>query len=454
LTFPQGAWDHLVMLRERAVEIVRTLVDAGHQAVFAGGCVRDRLLGIEPVDYDVATSARPEEIERLFARTIPVGRQFGIIVVPVDGYNVEVATFRVDGPYLDGRHPSRVEFTDARTDAQRRDFTINAMFEDPVAGEVLDYVGGRQDLEAGVIRAVGDPDQRFAEDRLRMIRAARFAARFGFRIHEPTLTAMRRAAPHVGEVSAERINEELTKLLTEGHARRGFELLEQTGLLAHVLPELIPMKGCAQTPDFHPEGDVWTHTLCCLENLPAGCSRTLAWGVLLHDVAKPATASVRPDGRPTFYGHTHVGAEMAAGICRRLRMSNAQTERIAFLVDQHLRHCSATEMRRSTLKRFLRQDGIEELLELTRIDALGSNGDLSKYEYARAQLTRLLAAGDELRPQPLIDGHDLIGLGLERGPLFREILSAVEEAQLDGRLASRDDALAWVRERYSPGRLS
>lgn len=440
------------MLRDRALEIVRRLRDAGHDAVFAGGCVRDRLLGTEPLDYDIATSARPQEIESLFPRTIPVGRQFGIIVVPLEGHNFEVATFRVDGPYLDGRHPASVEFTDARSDAGRRDFTINAMFEDPVAGEVLDYVGGRADLEAGVIRAVGDPAKRFAEDRLRMIRAARFAARFAFRIDPPTLAAIRAASPHVTEVSAERINDELTKVLTEGCARRGFELLDEAGLLAHLLPELMAMKGCVQTPDFHPEGDVWTHTLCCLAQLGAGRSKTLAWGVLLHDVAKPATASVRSDGRPTFYGHTHLGAEMAQGICRRLRMSNEETEAIAFLVDQHLRHCSAPEMRRSTLKRFLRQERISELLELTRIDALGSNGDLSKYEYARAKLDELSKAGEELRPRPLISGHDLIALGLESGPLFREILAAVEEAQLDGRLATRVDALAWVRERYGAQR--
>jgi poly(A) polymerase len=436
------------MLRANAIAIVRALAGAGHQAVFAGGCVRDRLLGIDPVDYDIATSARPEQIEKLFERTIPVGRQFGIVIVPVAGHNFEVATFRIDGPYLDGRHPSSVEFADAHSDARRRDFTINAMFEDPLAGEVLDYVGGRADLDAGVIRAVGDAVQRFAEDRLRMIRAARFAARFGFPIEPGTFDAVRSAAAHITEVSAERICDELTKILTEGRARTGFELLDRLGLLVHVLPELAPMKGCAQTPDYHPEGDVWEHTLCCLEHLPAGCSKTLAWGALLHDVAKPATAGVRPDGRPTFYGHTHLGAEMAETICRRLRMSNVQAERVAFLVDQHLRHCSAREMRSSTLKRFLRQDGIEELLELTKIDALGSNRDLSNYEYARAKLDELSQAEEQLRPPPLIDGDDLIAMGLEPGPSFREIITAVEEAQLDGRLTSREEAVAWVRKNF------
>jgi len=439
------------MLREGAVEIVRTLARAGHQAVFAGGCVRDRLLGIEPVDYDIATSARPEQIEELFERTIPVGRQYGIVIVPVRGHNFEVATFRIDGPYLDGRHPSRVQFADAHSDARRRDFTINAMFEDPLASEVLDYVGGRADLDAGVIRAVGDPVERFAEDRLRMIRAARFAARFGFPIEPRTFDATRAAAAHIVDVSAERISDELTKILTEGRARAGFDLLDKLGLLAHVLPELGAMKGCEQTPDFHPEGDVWEHTLRCLEHLPAGCSKTLAWGALLHDVAKPATAGVRPDGRPTFYGHTHMGAEMADAICRRLRMSNVQAERVAFLVDQHLRHCSARDMRSSTLKRFLRQEGIEELLELTKIDALGSSGDLSNYEYARAKLDELSHEQQQLRPRPLLDGDDLIEMGFEPGPMFREILTALEEAQLDGRLNSREEALAWVKEQYTSG---
>jgi poly(A) polymerase len=438
------------MLREDAVAIVRTLRDAGHEALFAGGCVRDRLLGIEPVDYDIATSARPHEVEALFERTVPVGKRFGIIVVPVGTANFDVATFRVDGPYRDGRHPESVEFADARADARRRDFTINAMFEDPLADRIVDYVGGRDDLAAGVVRAVGDAASRFAEDRLRMVRAVRFAARFGFRIDAATFAAVREAAPHVLEVSVERLSDELSKILTEGRARRGFELLDETSLLAYVLPELLPMKGCEQTPDFHPEGDVWRHTLACLEHLGAGCSRTLAWGVLLHDVAKPPTAGVRPDGRPTFYGHTNLGAAMAESIGRRLRMSNKEIERISFLVAQHLRHCAARDMRPSTLKKFLRQEGIEELLALTRIDALGSNKDLSNYEYFETRLRELSEETHELRPPPLVDGNDLIAMGLRPGPVFREILERVEEAQLDGSLGTREQALAFVRERWIP----
>jgi len=435
------------MLRDAAIEIVRTLREAGHEAVFAGGCVRDRLLGLEPQDYDIATSARPEHVETLFTRTVPVGRRFGIIVVPMRGHTFDVATFRVDGPYLDGRHPSSVRFADAEADARRRDFTINAMFEDPLTDTVIDYVGGRADLQTGVIRAVGDPAQRFAEDRLRMIRAVRFAARFDFQIEPPTRDAILAAAPTVLEVSAERVNDELTKILTEGRARRAFELLDSCGLLDRVLPELAPLKGCEQTPDYHPEGDVWVHTLCCIEHLPRGCSRTLAWGVLLHDVAKPPTAGQRPDGRPTFYGHTKLGADMAEAICRRLRMSNKDTEQISFLVEQHLRHCSAPDMKPSTLKKFLRQEGIGELLELTRIDALGSNGDLGRYEFFAEKLRQLSGRSEHLRPPPLVSGHDLIALGLQPGPRFRELLGEVEEAQLDGRLSTREAALAWLRER-------
>jgi poly(A) polymerase len=438
------------MLRELAIGIVRTLRDAGHEAVFAGGCVRDRLLGIEPQDYDVATSARPDEVERLFPRTIPVGRQFGIIVVPVKGRNFDVATFRADGPYVDGRHPATVCFADRAADAHRRDFTINAMFEDPLTDTVIDDVGGRADLAAGVVRAVGDPVKRFAEDRLRMMRAVRFAARFGFVIEAATRRAILGVAAHVVDVSAERLQDELTKMLTEGRARHAFELLDDCGLLAHALPELLPLKGCRQTPDYHPEGDVWEHTLGCIAHLPCACSRTLAWGVLLHDIAKPATAGVRADGRPTFYGHTKLGAVLAADICRRLRMSNKDVERIVFLVEQHLRHCSAPDMKPSTLKKFLRQEGIEELLELTRIDALGSNGDLSRYDFFSAKLSELSQITEALRPEPLISGNDLIELGLRPGPSFSEILGQVEEAQLDGTLSTREAALEWVRVRFGP----
>lgn len=432
-------------LREAATTVVRRLRDAGYEAVFAGGCVRDRLLGLEPSDYDVATNALPDVVQSLFEKTVPVGKQFGIIVVVVGGMTFEVATFREDGPYLDGRRPESVRFADARTDALRRDFTVNAMFEDPIDGRTIDYVGGRKDLHRGIVRAVGEPRLRFAEDRLRMLRAVRFATRFGFEIDDTTFAAIRADAAHLPEVSAERIGEEIVRILTEGGARRGFDLLDSSGLLSVVLPEIFAMKGCEQSPDHHPEGDVFVHTLLCLSHLAAGCSETLALGVLLHDVAKPSTAVLR-DGRWTFYGHLEQGATMAEEVCTRLRRSRATTDRVSFLVAQHLRHCSAKEMRAATLKRFLRQDGIDELLELTRVDGLSSNGDLGYYEYCRAALDELRK--EKAPPEPLINGHDLIELGLEPGPLFSRILEAVEDSQLEGDLVSREQAIEFVRARW------
>lgn len=435
--------------RDDAVAIVRRLQDAGHVAVFAGGCVRDQLLGHAPADYDIATSAHPGEVEALFERTLPIGRQFGIVLVPGGDHHFEVATFREDAGYEDGRRPVAVHFTDIETDAHRRDFTINAMFEDPVAGRILDFVGGRDDLAAGVLRAVGDPAERFAEDSLRLLRAVRFSARFGFPIEAATAAAIRAHAASISRVSAERIGEEIVRMLTEGAARRSFELLDETGLLGHVLPEISAMKGCEQSPDNHPEGDVFVHTMICLGHLADGCTETLAFGVLLHDVAKPPCAETRPDGRRTFYGHTRDGAVMAERILRRLRRSNATIERVEFLVDQHLRHCAAADMRASTLKRFLRQDGIDELIELARIDALSSNGDLGHYEFCRRALEELSA--EQMKPAPLVRGEDLLALGLRPGPVFREILTAVEDAQLDGTLTDRDAALAFVRERFVDG---
>ncbi|HYC54290.1 MAG TPA: CCA tRNA nucleotidyltransferase [Candidatus Binatia bacterium] len=435
------------MLRAAALSIVRTLQEHGHQAVFAGGCVRDMLLGQDPSDYDIATSARPEDVEALFEKTVPVGRQFGILLVPAGGHHFEVATFREDAEYLDGRRPTAVHYSGIEADALRRDFTINAMFHDPVAEHLLDYVGGRADLEAGVIRAVGDPGKRFAEDRLRLLRAVRFAARFGFPIEASTGAAIARAAPHIKEVSDERIGEDIVRMLTEGDARRAFELMEELGLLSHVLPEISALKSCMQSPDFHPEGDVFVHTMLCLGHLPRPCSETLALGVLLHDVAKPACAATTEDGRRTFYGHPGVGAEMAIEICRRLRRSNAVAERVAWLVDQHLRHTSAAQMRASTLKRFLRQDGIEELLELTRIDALSSSGDLSHYEFARKALAEL--APEQMRPPRLLTGEDLKDMGLAPGPAYRDILQAVEDAQLEGTVTSREQAIELVRSRFA-----
>ena len=356
-----------------------------------------------------------------------------------------MATFRKDGAYLDGRRPQAVTFCDATEYAPRRDFTVNALFEDPQTGAILDYVGGRQDLEAGVLRAVGDARERFAEDQLRLMRAVRFAARFQMRIDAETWRAMCDSASSIITVSAERVGEEVCKMLTDGHAGHAFRLLDECGLLLPVFPEIAAMQHCEQSPDQHPEGDVFVHTLLCLDRLPAACSRSLALGVLLHDVAKPVCAELR-DGRHTFYGHTSKGASMAIDICKRLRLSNAVAERVSMLVHQHLRHCSAAEMKPSTLKRFLRQDGINELLELTRIDALASSGDLSRYDYCIRALAEL--PEERIRPAALVNGRDLIALGLTPGPEFKDILRTVEDLQLEDRLSTKEEALAFVRERF------
>jgi len=425
--------------------IVRRLREAGHQAYLAGGCVRDQLLGRRPLDFDVATSAPPETVQRLFPRTAPVGAEFGVILVVEKGRPFEVATFRSDDAYVDGRRPSQVHFGSAEDDAQRRDFTINALFLDPLSGEVVDFVGGREDLAAGTIRAIGDARSRIAEDRLRMLRAVRLAARLGFTLEPATQAAIAASAPTITDIAAERIGDEIVKILTEGAARRGFELLAATGLLEPILPEVARMRGVAQGPEYHPEGDVFTHTLLLLDQLSAGGAETLALGALLHDVAKPVCVGEH-QGRITFYGHPPVGAGMAIVICQRLRRSRATWERVDYLVRNHLRLVQAPEMRLSTLKRMLREEGFDELLALARMDALASNRDLRYVgfcERRRAELAR-----DEMRPPRLLAGDDLIALGYPPGPLFGEILTALEEAQLENQVHTRQDAERFVAERF------
>ncbi len=426
------------------------LADAGYQAYLVGGCVRDLLLGREPADYDVATDARPERVRELFPQSLAVGAQFGVIVVCQDSIEVEVATFRSDVGYSDGRHPDRVVYAGSpREDVLRRDFTINGLLMDPRTGEVLDFVGGREDLRAGIVRTIGSPEMRFAEDKLRMVRAVRFAARFRFTIDPLTFAAVRKLASQVRQVSAERLRDELTKLLTEGTARRGFELLDETGLLKALLPEVEKMKGVEQPRQFHPEGDVWTHTLLMLEKLPAGASSTLAWGALLHDVGKPPTFTPPsgPDGRIRFDDHVEVGTRMAEEICRRLRFSNDDTEQIAALVANHLRFKDVSQMRSSTLKRFVRLPKFDEHLQLHRLDCLSSHGSLDAYEF----LQRFLAETppEQVRPPRLVTGDDLKRLGYRPGPLFREILQTVEDAQLEGRLGSREEAIAFIQARFA-----
>ena len=420
---------------------------AGFTAYLAGGCVRDRLLGREPVDFDVATDATTAAVQRLFSRTVPVGVQFGVVLVLHNGEPIEVVTFRADAPYADGRHPTGVRFSTPLEDAQRRDFTVNGMFLDPATDTVIDYVGGRADLEARVIRAIGDPFARFAEDRLRLLRAVRFAAHLDFDIDPATFAAMQQLAGTVTDMAWERIGDEVVRILTaapRGAARRAFELLDTSGLLRAILPEVAAMQGVRQSPDFHPEGDVWEHTLRVLAQLD-GHSETLALAALLHDVAKPLTAG-RKGSRITFYGHCEQGADVAADICQRLRRSRETWERVDYLVRHHLRLTSAPEMRLSTLKRFLAEDGIEELLELARMDALAANGDLSHYEFCMQRRAEF-AAQAQLRPPPLIRGRDLLALGILPGPRVGQLLADVVEAQLDGTLKTRDDALEWVRGR-------
>jgi len=433
---------------ESAARAVATrLRDTGYLAYFAGGCVRDRLLGHEPKDFDLATDAPVAAVQALFPKTVPVGVQFGVVLVIMDAVPIEVATFRADAIYVDGRRPSAVRFSSPQEDAQRRDFTINGMFLDPFTDTVIDYVGGQADLEAQIIRAVGDPAARLSEDRLRMLRAVRFAARLGFGIEPETFAAIQLAAPTITDMAWERIGDEVVRMLTDsiaGSARRAFELLHETGLLARVLPEVSALKGVEQSPDYHPEGDVFIHTLGLLAQLEQP-TETLALGALLHDIAKPACAH-RDAHRITFYGHCERGAEMAVEICQRLRRSRETWERVAFLVRDHLRLLHAPEMRLSTLKRFLASDGIDELLALARLDAMASNHDLTYYNFCRQKLQELSHA--VIRPAPLLRGHDLLELGLQPGPLIGHILRAVTEAQLEGTLQTRDEAVAWVRERF------
>ncbi len=407
--------------------------------------MRDRLLEREPKDYDVATAATPRQVQALFTDTVDVGSRFGSVVVLVESEPFEVTTFRCDGPYRDGRRPEHVRHGTLEDDVRRRDFTINAMMYDPVDDRLIDLVDGRADLARGLIRAIGDPHERFAEDRLRMVRAVRLACGLGFAIDGPTLLAIRSHAAAVTQVAWERIGAEVTRTLTEGGARRGFELLDETGLLEVILPEITAMKGCEQTPDHHPEGDVFVHTLTLLGHLDAAPTETLAYGCLLHDVAKPPCR--QPAGeRVTFHGHPELGAEMAVQILQRLKRSRAVAERVAWLVRYHLRYTQAPKMRLSTLKRFLADDGILELLELCRIDALSSNGDLGYYDFCQRKLAEL--GEQEVKPAPLLRGRDLIRLGHLPGPSFSAMLRAVEEAQLEGELTTPAEAVDWVRERY------
>ena len=454
--------------RAFAERICRKLRAAGYQAFLVGGCVRDILLGHEPADYDVCTAATPEQVLRIFPRSLTVGAKFGVVIVvedsqadtlpagagaasdPVAPVQVEVATFRSDIGYSDGRHPDSVVLAKSpEQDVKRRDFTINALLMNPETNEVLDFVGGREDLRAGIIRAIGDPVERFREDKLRMVRAVRFASRLRYEIEPKTFRAIQELAPEIGQVSPERLRDELTKLLTEGAARRAFELLDETKLLPQLLPEIARMKGVEQPPQFHPEGDVWIHTLLMLEKLPAGCSPTLAWGVLLHDVGKPATFTPAsgPDGRIRFDRHAEVGTRMAEEICRRFRFSNDDTEQIAALVASHMKFKDVLQMKPATLKRFARLNRFDEHLELHRLDCSSSHRMLDNYDFVRRFMDETPA--EEIRPPRLLTGDDLLAIGLKPGPAFKEILNAVEEAQLNDSISTREEALILAKSLIS-----
>ena len=439
--------------RALAERICATLHAAGHQAYLVGGCVRDMVLRRIPADYDVATDAAPARIQELFAETVAVGAKFGVILVYEGEAQVEVATFREDLGYSDGRHPDAVQFSkSAERDMQRRDFTINGLLYDTRAGKVLDFVGGQRDLQDGIIRAIGDARARFAEDKLRMARAVRFAARFEYAIDTATLQAIRELAPQIGQVSAERLRDELTKMLTEGKARRAFELLDDARLLAELLPEIARMKGVEQPPQFHPEGDVWIHTRLMLEGLAEGCSPTLAWGVLLHDVGKPPTFSPPegPEGRIRFDGHVEVGARMAEEICRRLRFSNDDAEQVVSLVANHLRFKDVPQMRVATLKRFVRLAKFEEHLELHRLDCSSSHRNLENYELVRKFLAE--TPPEKVKPPRLVTGDDLIAAGYAPGPKMKEMLAVAEDALLEGVVSTKDESIRLIAVKFGePG---
>jgi poly(A) polymerase len=436
-------------MEHAARRIAARLREKGHIAYFAGGCVRDMVRGLTPKDYDIATDARPEEVQKLFPRTYAVGAHFGVIIVLENDFQFEVATFRSDDAYIDGRHPSAVHFSSPKEDAARRDFTINGMFYDPVAEEVIDFVGGRADIAAKLVRAIGDPAQRFAEDRLRVLRAVRFATVLGYEIDRKTWEALVASAASINEISAERIRDELVRIFLSPERVRGWDLLDSSGLMRAILPELEAMKGVLQPEQFHPEGDVFVHTRLMLQMLPEKVSVPLVFAVLFHDVAKPVTAKVDETGRIRFNEHDRIGAQMTEEIMRRLRFSGAEIEQTVEMVRQHMVFKDAPKMRVAKLKRFMARPTFDEELELHRVDCESSHRMLDNYEFLLRKREEF--ANEPIIPPPLVRGDDLIALGLKPGPKFGEILEAVETRQLEGSLRTREEALEWVKREYAPG---
>jgi poly(A) polymerase len=428
-----------------AVVVLKTLRGKGFTAYFAGGCVRDMVMGTEPHDYDIATNARPAEIEKTFKKTLSVGRKFGVIIVLEKGFQFEVATFRTDGTYTDGRHPDAVSFGTAQQDALRRDFTVNALFFDPVKEEVLDHVEGAADIQARVLRTVGDPDTRFAEDYLRMMRAVRFAFRLGFRIDPPTYKAIQKHAPSIQYISAERIKDEFDKILVHRDAGKAFRCLHDSGLLRHTLPEVDAMEGVPQPEQFHPEGDVFEHTMIMLDLMEAP-SRALAYSVLLHDVGKPPTLTYGED-RIRFNCHDKVGENLARTICSRLRFPKDMTKKVVHIIGNHMRFMHVRQMKQAKLKRLMAQETFSDELELHRLDCLASHGDISNWEF----LTRAAQAFQDEKEEiltPLITGKDLIALGYTPGPLFSTILRSVEDARFEKVVTTKKQAIAHVKKHF------
>lgn len=432
-------------MRNAATNVVRTLVKAGHEAVFAGGCVRDMLRDVAPKDYDVATSARPEQVQALFPHSIPVGAHFGVIIVRMGPHQIEVATFRRDGSYSDGRRPDSVVFTSAVEDAKRRDFTVNGIFYNPLTHEVLDYVGGRADLERKLLRAIGDPRARFREDHLRLLRAVRFATMLDFEIDADTWSAMQELAPEVATVSAERIREELVRIFLHPHRVRGFDLLVDSGLMKAVLPEILALQGCEQPPQWHPEGDVFTHTRIMLGLLPKKVSLPLVLSVLLHDIAKPATYEVDDTGRIRFNGHDRLGAEMTEAILRRLKFPNDVIHPTVEAVANHMTFKDVQKMRVSKLKRLMAKPTYEDEMELHRVDCMSSNGLTDNYDFLRAKEAEFAGEPQPLLPPPLINGHTIMAMGVPAGPRVGELLRTVQDLQLEGTLNTPEEAMEWVR---------
>ena len=430
-------------MKTKALKIVKTLSDAGFKAYWAGGCVRDMIMGLQPHDYDIATDARPDQVIKLFEKTVQVGASFGVIKVLYDSHEFEVATFRADGIYIDGRHPEVVHFSQEKEDALRRDFTINGLFYDTSRGKIIDYVNGRQDIKDGIIRTINDPKERFSEDRLRLIRSVRFAAKFGYQIEKETYQALKEMAMSISEVSAERIREEFIKMITGPNPAKCIQMLDEVGMLKVFLPEVVAMKGVRQPEEFHPEGDVWEHTLLMMKNMGKP-GIELAMGILLHDVGKPATFTITD--RIRFNNHCEVGARMMVEIGERLRFSKKQIEHISELVLHHLRFKDVQKMRESTLKRFLRLPDFDDHLELHRLDCLASHKKLDNWEFCKEKLSELKP--EEIKPKPLINGNDLIAMGYKTGPLFKRILTEVEDAHLEGSIKTHEDAKKFVQQKF------